>query len=151
MNDKEIHDKVNSAMYTLVKGKGFAAPVDVLLEIGVLSKADYENWQFGRTSYLERVCKINLKKLSAINRKIRVYAQQHNLKPSWTDYRKWGKGGNIRLQFSKSGNEQIERLYATHYISQIMIDEAANRKEQKIREDRNPLPDNPPQFVPLEQ
>ena len=123
MNDKEIHNKVNSAMYILIRDKGFASPVDVLMEIGVLSKADYDNWRFARTDYLERVCKINLKKLSTINHEIRVYAQQHNLKPSWTDYRKWGKGGNIRLRFSKSGNELIERLYATHYVNQTTINE----------------------------
>lgn len=118
MNDRELHSKVNSAMYKLIKNKGFAAPVDVLMEIGVLSKADYENWRFGRADYLERVCKINLKKLSTINRTIRAYAKQHNLKSSWTDYRKWGKGQNIRLRFSKSGDENIERQYATHYINQ---------------------------------
>lgn len=119
MNDKEIQSKVNLAMYTIIKRKGSVAPVDVLISIGVLSKADYENWRFGRgVDYLERVCKINLRKLSTINRAIRTYAKQHNLKPSWTDYRKWGKCEHSRLRFSKSGNENIERQYATHYICQ---------------------------------
>lgn len=118
-------------MYTLIRDKGGAAPVDVLMAVGVLSKADYENWRFGRVDYLERVCKINLRKLSVINLEIRVYAQKHNLKPSWTDYRKWDKGKNIRLRFSKSGDEQIERLYATHYVSQAKTDEAARRKARK--------------------
>ena len=40
--------------------RGYAAPVDVLMDIGVLSKQDYENWRFGKVPYLERVCKINL-------------------------------------------------------------------------------------------
>jgi hypothetical protein len=43
MNDGELIAKVNFAMYTLAKSKGYAAPVDILIEIGVLSKADYEN------------------------------------------------------------------------------------------------------------
>jgi hypothetical protein len=83
MNGKELHGKITAAMYTLIKDKGSAAPVDVLMAAGVLSEADYENWRFGRIDYLERVCKINLGKLSAINRAIRVYAQKHKLKPSW--------------------------------------------------------------------
>jgi hypothetical protein len=116
MNDGELTAKVNSAMYTLAKSKGYAAPVDVLMEIGVLSKADYENWRFGRTDYLERVCKVNLRKLATINKAMRGYASKQGLKPSWTDYRKWGKGKNIRLRFSKSGDENIERSYATHYV-----------------------------------
>jgi hypothetical protein len=44
------------------------------------------------------------------------YAAKQGLKPSWTDYRKWGKGGNIRLRFSKSGDASIERAYATHFV-----------------------------------
>ena len=132
MNKKELHDKVHSAMYTLIKDKGVATPVDVLMTIGMLSKSDYENWRFGKVDYLERICKLNLKKLSAVNHEIRVYAQKYNLKPSWTDYRKWGKGKNIRLRFSKSGDEQIERLYATHYVSQAKVNEATERKAQKL-------------------
>lgn len=88
MNNKEVHSKVSSAMYKLVRDKGVASPIEVLIDIGVLSKEDYENWRFGRIAYLERVCKINLSKLSTIMREIRVYASAHNLKPSWSDYRK---------------------------------------------------------------
>jgi hypothetical protein len=128
MNDKELHDKVHSTMYTLIKSQGIAAPVDVLMAVGVLSKTDYENWRCGKTDYLERIGKINLKKLSAINREILMFAKKNDLKASWTDYRKRGKGENTRLRFSKSGDEQIERLYATHYIGQIKIGESTKRK-----------------------
>jgi hypothetical protein len=131
MNNQEMRVKVHSAMYTLVKDKGVASPADVLMAIGVLSKADYENWRFGRVHYLERVCKINLHKLSSINHEIRAYAKKHNLKPSWTDYRKWGKGENTRLRFSKSGDDQIERFYATHYVGQKKIEESRERKARK--------------------
>jgi hypothetical protein len=122
MNDKELSAKVNAAMSALVSQKGFAAPVDVLMAVGVLSKADYENWRFGRVDYLERACKINLGKLSAINREIRAFAARSKLKASWTDYRKWGKGENKRLRFSKSADERMERLYATHYVRPEMTD-----------------------------
>jgi hypothetical protein len=92
VNNKELHDKVHSTMYVLIKEKGVASPVEVLMAVGVLSKENYENWRRGRVSYLERVCEINLSKLSAINHEIRVFAQKNDLKPSWTDYRQWGKG-----------------------------------------------------------
>ena len=72
-----------------------------------------------------------MRKLSLVNHAIRVYAQKNNLKPSWTDYRKWGKGKHIRLRFSKSGNEQIEELYATHYVSQAKVEEAKKRRESQ--------------------
>ena len=131
MNENEMRSKVHSAMYSLVRDKGFATPVDVLIQVGVLSKNDYENWRRGCVDYLERICKVNLKKLSSINKEIRAYAEKNGLKPSWTDYRRWGKCENARLRFSKSGDEQIERLYATHYVGQRKIEESADRKSRK--------------------
>ena len=107
MNNKELHGKVHSAAYNLLKEKGFVAPVEVLMSIGVLSKEKYEDWRNGRVQYLERVCQINLSKLSTINHEIRVFARKNNLKPSFTVYNKWGKGKDIRLRFSKSGSEGI--------------------------------------------
>jgi len=129
MNTKELKIKVNDAMYALIKEKGVASSVDVLLSIGVLSKEHYEDWRFGRVPFLERVCMASLSKLSAINREIRVFAQKNGLKPSWTDYRQWGKGHSIRLRFSKSGNGRIEELYATHYVSQRKVAEVKDRRE----------------------
>lgn len=121
MNNGEIIGKVHNSMYHQLQRDGFATPVQVLMDIGALSKQDYENWRFGRVDYLERVCKINLKKLSFVMKQMRAYAAKNNLKPSFTYYKQWGhKGKPTRKQrFSKSGNENIERHYATHFVSPI--------------------------------
>ena len=55
MNNKELQQKINNAMYTLMKEKGVCTPVDVLMSIGVLSQTDYERWRTGKIDYLERV------------------------------------------------------------------------------------------------
>ena len=133
MNDKELHSKVNTASFKLMKTTGVVSPVEVLMELEILSKIDYENWRNGKVQYLERVCKINLRKLSKINHEIRVFAKKNNLKESWTFYKQWGrknkKGNNgskapaIKLRFSKSGDEHVERQYAMHYISVRTLDE----------------------------
>ena len=47
-------------MYRQCRSRGYATVVDVLMDIGVLDKAKYEDWRFGRIPYLERVCTINL-------------------------------------------------------------------------------------------
>ena len=124
MNNRELTGKVNSAMYRQCRDRGYAAPVDVLMEIGYLSKKDYENWRYGRVSYLERVCTANLSKLSTVMHQMRVYAKKAELKPSFCYYKQWGvkkKGGQgrkpvIPLRFSKSGDPEIERWYATHFV-----------------------------------
>lgn len=66
MTNKEIIGKVHAAVYRQCRNRGYAAPVDVLMDIGVLSKQNYENWRFGRIPYLEAVCSVNLRKLSFI-------------------------------------------------------------------------------------
>ena len=83
MNDKELIGKVHSSMYQQLKRKGYSTAVDVLMDLGVLSKANCELWRNGKVSYLERVCSINLKKLSTILHEMRVYAKKMSLKPSY--------------------------------------------------------------------
>ena len=135
MNDKELHDKVHTAAYALMKEKGVVSPVEVLMSVGVLSKTDYDRWREGKIDYMERVCKINLRKLSLVNREIRSFAKKNSLKPSWTFYKMYGKGkgsGNGKpLRFSKSGEENIEKAYATHYISPQLTEEAKERRNER--------------------
>lgn len=118
MNDRELKIKVQSSLYHQLQTKGYASPIQTLLDLNILSKEDYERWHKGKVDYLERVCHINLSKLTTISKIIREYARNQKLKESYTFYKQWGtKGRNRKLRFSKSGNEAIERNYATHYIS----------------------------------
>ena len=136
MNDKELIEKVHSSMYQQLKRKGYATAVDVLMDLGVLSKANYELWRNGKVSYLERVCSINLKKLSTILHEMRVYTKKMSLKPSYCVYKKWavkkkngqGKKPVIKLKFSKSGADDIEKWYATHFVDTKRIKELKEEK-----------------------
>ncbi len=107
-------ETIRSSMKEQCNRRGYAAPVDVLLDLGVLDKKKLENWQFGKVEYLERVCNVNLHKLSEIMKIIRTCAKELNLQPSFSDYRQWG-AKNHKLRFSKSGDPGIEKNYATHY------------------------------------
>ena len=116
MNDAKLIEKVELAVGKLAHGRGYASSVDVLMEIGVLSKSDCEKWRKGSIGCLERACGINLGKLSTINKAIRSCASRRGLAPSFTYYKRWGKGPKTLLRFSKSGNPDIERACATHYV-----------------------------------
>ena len=87
MNEKELTGKIHSSMYHQLQSRGYAAPVDVLIDTGILPKQKYEDWRFGRVRYLEAVCNANLKRLSFVLRQMRVYAQTHDLKPSFCYYK----------------------------------------------------------------
>ncbi len=117
MNNTDLRNKIKIIGKEIIEEKGYLSSIDVLLKLEYLSEKNYENWRFGKVEYLEKVCDVNLKKLSTINKTIKEISGQWNLKKSWTAYNKYGKGKKIRLRFSKTGNEQIEEAYATHYIN----------------------------------
>ena len=139
MKDGELIGKVHSSMYHQCQNRGYAAPVDVLMDIGVLPKQKYEDWRFGRVPYLEGVCTVNLQKLSFIMRQMRVYAEKSGLKPSFCYYKQWGvkkKNGQghkpvIPLRFSKSGDPAIERWYATHFVDSKRISQLKSDRGQR--------------------
>lgn len=132
MNSNDMKGEIHNSMYQQLQKNGIAVPVQVLMDLGILSKEDYERWRFGKVEYLERVCKVNLSKLSLIMREIRVYAAKNNLKASWTFYKQWGLK-NLphakKLRFSKSGGEDIEKAYATHYIDPARISKLKQQSE----------------------
>lgn len=109
--------------WRLIREKGYMCPVDILIELGYLSKKDYEAWRFGKVEFLEKVIMVNLGKLSSINRIIRQSGRKLGLKESVTIYNKYGKGPKRKLIFSKSQNYNIEKTYATHYLDHKRINE----------------------------
>lgn len=76
MNDQQLVGSVHSAMYHQCQNRGYAALVDVLMDIGIVSKQKHEDWRFGRIPYLEAACTVNLRKLSVVMHEMRVYAQK---------------------------------------------------------------------------
>ena len=121
MNQEQLVSKVGSSMYHQINDVGYATAVKTLMELGILSKEDYERWRNGQIPYLEKVCKINLKKLAGVLEEMKRYAGKNNLKSSFTFYKQWGRKNKstVQLRFSKTGNEYIEKLYATHYVKTI--------------------------------
>ena len=124
MNNKELISKIHSSIYQQLKKRGYATPIGVLMDLEILSKENYELWRNWKIAYLEKVCNINLKKLSTILYEMRAYAKRGGLKPSFCVYKTWGvkkKNGQgkkpvIILKFSKSGLADIEKWYATHFV-----------------------------------
>lgn len=92
------------------------APVDVLIEMGNLSKQNHDSWRTGKVPYLERVFEGNLSKANRILRIIGFHVHDLNMVPRNTHYQQWGKGKSRALRFSKSGDKKIEEAYVRHYF-----------------------------------
>lgn len=133
MNNQKLTEKVHAAVRNQVSQRGYTAPVDVLMETGILTKEKYEEWRKGNVDYLERVCTTNLSKLALLMHEIRSCAQKMGLKPSISQYRRWGKGPKRPLRFSKSGNPGIEKWYATHFVDEKRV-AALKAQQQKSGE-----------------
>lgn len=135
MKDCDLIGKVHNAVYQQCMDRGYAAPVDVLVDAGVLTKTKLEEWRFGKIPYLEAACSCNLRQLNLILKEMRVYSEKVGYKPSFCCYKRWGvkkKNGQgkkpvIPLRFSKNGNVSLEKTYATHYVKK----EFFSKKEEK--------------------
>ncbi len=116
MNQQELATKLSTIASDLLRTKGYISFVDVFIQLGYLDPADYEKWRRKRAPCLERLIKVNLNKINFIMKTVRKNCRNGGLKESRTDYRSWGKGAKTTLRFSKSGEEAIERTYATHFL-----------------------------------
>lgn len=137
MNNRDLDKEVKRLVHQNRYEKGIVCTIDILMQLNYLNKMDYDNWRFGRVSYLEKVCKVNLSKLTLINKLISQYSAELDLKASWTAHNQYGKGANRRLRFSKSGDQTIEDRYATHYVDKNRIIELKGKKTTVIEKENN--------------
>lgn len=118
MNRKELHKKISVITLELLREKGYISFVDVFIKLGYLDVKDYELWRFKKIPCLEKVIKVNLGKINFIMKTVQKNSLNGKLKSSWTGYKSWGRGEKRFLRFSKSGEDNIEKLYATHFVKQ---------------------------------
>ncbi len=131
MAKRELSERVVEAVERALARQKYVSAVDVLMGMGLLAFLDLERWRRGQAPHLEQVVQCNLSKLSETMKLFRRYAEARGLRPSETIYMTQGRGGQRQpLQFSVSGNPDIERAYRTHYFSP----ELSERKEQGLLE-----------------
>jgi hypothetical protein len=116
MRAGSLERRVLAAASAALNRTGFVAPVDVLTGLGWLRPEHAEAWRRGRVLYLERVTVASLGKLSRALRIPRRWAQRRGLQPRETVYVSWTKDRH-RLRFTKTGGQNLERAYRTHWIS----------------------------------
>lgn len=119
MNRTELERAALDAASRCMKSKRHIALVNVFMEMGRLSQKNHEDWRMGRAPYLERVIELNLSRINDVCRAIHASARRGKLKPNWTAYVQRGKGGRPPLRFTKSGDPNLERQWATHYLMPV--------------------------------
>jgi hypothetical protein len=137
-NQAELEKRVHRAAEAALVRQKYVSAIDVLCGMGLLTPVHVDDWRKGRIDFLERVIQGNLKKISSSMALFRGWAREKGLKPSETGYVRSTRGGTLALQFSKSGDAEIEKSYRTHYVSPAL----GEQKQQKLQEklERAPQP-----------
>ena len=138
MNRQELSKKVISIANRVLAEKQYVSAIDILLGLDYLSPTVLEDWRRGRVFYLEQCLQVNLNKLSFAMQCFRQWAIKNHLLSRETAYVQKATSSTIHLRFSKSGQENIEKHYRTHYISPLLTQQKQQRLIEKI--DKSPEP-----------
>ncbi len=125
----KYYPKVVRVFARILSRSDVVTPVEVMVEMGNLTKQNRDAWRKGQVSYLERVFLGSLSKANRILRIIGFHAHDLNMVPSMTVYKKWGRGKKIQLRFSKSGQKRLEEAYSRHYL----WNQSPEKKQQLIQ------------------
>jgi len=134
-NQKRLDARVIAAAGAALAARKVVSAIDVLQGIGWLEQSWLDAWRRGQTLYLEQSISANLHKISDAMHFFRSWAIRRGLKASETIYVARTRDRR-RLRFSKSGDEVIERVYRTHWVSPELS--AAKRQRLNDRESRPP-------------
>ena len=145
-NQKNLETRVHRAAEAALFRQQYVSAIDVLRGMGLLTSLHVDAWRKGQVDFLERVIQGNLKKISTSMAIFRRWAREKGLKPSETQYMRRTRAGKISLQFSKSGDPGIEKIYRTHFVSP----ELSEKKQQRLAEKVNKVP-NPVVFQNLRE
>jgi hypothetical protein len=117
LNRKELQKRLGPVTSELLREKGYISFVDVFIKLEYLDLKDHDLWRMKKIPYLEKAIKLNPGKINFIMKTVRKNSLHGQLKFSWTGYKSWGKKKKVFLQFTKSGEKNIEKLYATHFVA----------------------------------
>lgn len=110
-----LYRRVVNAVRHLQQTKGEITPINVLVTLGMLTPGQVQQWRQGRVLFLEAILQSNLSKTNRILRILRLHARDLEFDFVQIDYVRLGGARKI-LQFSKSGDANIERAYSRRYL-----------------------------------
>jgi hypothetical protein len=130
VNTAELQERVAQAAKDALAANGYVAPLDVLVRMRWLEPAHVDAWRQGRLPALERAVQVNLHTVSTAMAVFRRWAREQDLEPSETDYVARTRDRR-RLQFSVSGDPEVERAYRAHWVSPRLSEAKRQRLAEK--------------------
>src|ERR1700678_1748747 len=119
-NPEELEARVVRAADAALERQQYVSTIDMLGSMGLLQPVHVDRWRKGRIDCLEQMIQGNPDKISFSTQTFHQWAQKKSLKPSETPYLRETRAGTMPLQFTRSGDPEIEKRYRTHYLSPAM-------------------------------
>lgn len=129
---EQIEKRVAQAASEALYHQRHVSYVDVLLGMGWLQFVHVEDWRKRKIPYLEKAIQVDLGKISYAMNCFRSWAVKYELQPREVTTLAKASGARIELQFSKSGNPQIEKVYRTHYFSLVTLESQQKKLAEKL-------------------
>ena len=116
MGKATLRTRVERTAEAVLTEQDYVAPIDVLRGLGWLAAPRVDEWRQGRLPCLERGVQASLGKVSTAMGHFKRWATARGLVASETAYVARTRDRR-QLQFSVSGDPDIEQAYRTHWVS----------------------------------
>jgi hypothetical protein len=136
-NKRPLEERLLKAAEGALAEQGYVSIIDILTRIGYLAPVHVDDWRKGRVACLEELIFVHPDKIARAVSLFQEWAHDRNLNPSETTHLARTIGPPRELQFSKTGDPGIERLYRTHYVSAAL----SEKKQEKLGEKLSRAPE----------
>jgi hypothetical protein len=116
MAQSNLEERVERAAEAALEAQRYVSAIDVLLRLGWLAPSHVDRWRRGSLDSLDDVIQTNPNKVAAALAAFQRWAHERGLNPSETDYVAQTRDRR-RLRFTADGDDVIERVYRTHWVS----------------------------------
>jgi hypothetical protein len=131
-NPRPLEERVREAAETALAERQYVSAVDVLLRIGWLPPSLLKQWEWGQAACLEETMQVNPLTISEALSLLGAWAERNGLVPSETEYVARTPQRHA-LRFSRSGEEALERLYRTRWVSPALSEKKRERLAEKAK------------------
>lgn len=129
MAQTNLEQRVEQAAEAILQAQRYVSAIDVLLRLGWLTDSHVQRWRQGSIDSLESAIQTNPTKVTSALVAFQQWAHGRGLNPSETDYVTATRDRRT-LRFSVDGDDAVDRVYRTHWVSPD-LDERAIKRQSK--------------------
>lgn len=133
---QDLETRVVQAAEAALSNQNYVSVIDLFYGMRLLLPMHVDSWRKGQIGTLEEMVQGGPTKISSSIELLQGWARQKGLIPSEAQYLRQGRAGAISLQFSRTGDPELEKAYRTYFVSP----ELSERKRQQLKEKLNSVP-----------